>query len=574
MDYTIKIGGAAGQGIQTIGGSLSRVFSRAGYHIFSFQDYESRVRGGHNFFQIRFSDKQVLAPREGVDILIALDTESIPRHSGELTEVGIAVYDSASLKQKHEGKRFVDVPFKDLAVEHGGNPIMANTVASGAAMGMLGMDVSLLDSVIRDELGGKGSETVEANVRAARAGHEYAAANCPACSFQAASLGDAWMLVEGNEAIGLGAIAAGCKLYAAYPMTPSTGILSYLAGKAADHGLVVEQAEDEIAAINMAIGASYAGVRAMTGTSGGGFALMVEGLSLAGMTETPVVMVLAQRPGPATGLPTRTEQADLLYGLYAGHGEFPRVVLAPGSPEQAFYLVTKAFDLAEKYQVPVVILSDQHYADSVWTVDRFELESVPYHDYRVRGEALERFTDYRRHAFTETGISPFAVPGESKHLVVTDSDEHDEEGHIIEDAETRAKMVEKRMTKKWPGLVHEMSPPHHYGSKEPRVVLVGWGSTYGVMREAVDALGSSVEIAMLHFSEIHPLASAGGNGYLDVITKARLAVCIENNITGRFARYFRGETGYEFEAHINKYDGRPFTLEEVLRELDGHISRL
>ena len=279
-----------------------------------------------------------------------------------------------------------------------------------------------------------------------------------------------------------GAIASGCKFYSAYPMTPSTGIMNYLAGKEAEYGIIVEQAEDEIAAINMALGASFAGVRAMTGTAGGGFALMVEGLSLAAMTETPIVIGLGQRPAPATGLPTRTEQGDLLFALHAAHGEFPRVIFAPGSPEQAFYLTNKAFDLAEKYQIPAFIIFDQYLADSVWTPEEFDLTRIVLNDYRLRGDAFRNLTEYKRYAFTDTGVSPFGVPGDAKYVVVADSDEHDEDGHIIEDAETRIKMVQKRLLKKVPLIRKEIAPPLLYGNSAPEIVLAGWGSTYGVMQ--------------------------------------------------------------------------------------------
>ncbi|MEF9475485.1 MAG: 2-oxoacid:acceptor oxidoreductase subunit alpha, partial [Candidatus Mariimomonas ferrooxydans] len=225
---------------------------------------------------------------------------------------------------------------------------------------------------------------------------------------------------------GLGAVSSGCKFYSAYPMTPSTGIMNYIAAKEKEYGIIVEQAEDEISAINMTLGASFGGVRAMTGTSGGGFALMVEGLSLAAITETPIVIALGQRPGPATGLPTRTEQADLLFTLYAAHGEFPRVILAPGTPEQAFYLTNRAFDIAEKYQIPVVIITDQYLGDSQWTFEGFDSGRIKYTDYRLRGEAFKNLSEYRRHAFTESGVSLLGIPGDSRHLVVTDSDEHDE----------------------------------------------------------------------------------------------------------------------------------------------------
>ncbi len=382
------------------------------------------------------------------------------------------------------------------------------------------------------------------------------------------------MLIAGNDAIGLGVVASGCKFYSAYPMTPSTGIMNYVAGKESNYGIIVEQAEDEIAAINMALGASFGGVRAMTGTSGGGFALMVEGLSLAAMTETPVVIALGQRPGPATGLPTRTEQGELQFALYTAHGEFPRVIFAPGTPEQAFYLTNKAFDLAEKYQIPVIILTDQYLADSQWTFDGFDTGKLLYTDYRLRGEAFKKLSDYKRHAFTDNGVSPLAVPGDAKHVVVTDSDEHDEEGHIIEDAETRVKMVEKRIFRKLPNIIKEIASPLFYGKSEPETVLVGWGSTYGVMKEAVDLFSREQKIAMLHFSELYPFPSTDTFDYLNVLKNAKLTLCIENNATGQFARLMRAETGYEFTSRINRYDGRPFTLESLAGEIHVYTGRL
>lgn len=574
MDYSIKIGGEAGQGIQTIGDTLAKVFSRAGYHVFSHQDYESRIRGGHNFYQIRFSDNPVMSSKEKIDILVALDRESITFHEKEISENGRIIYDSASLKEKHEAPYFLDIPFESLAVEHGGNKIMANTVATGAVLGMLGIELDKLFLIIKDTFSKKGEEIVKANNNSAQAGYDHALTQCKECSFSSSSLSTPKMLIAGIEAIGFGAIASGCKFYSAYPMTPSTGIMNYIAGKEKEYGIIVEQAEDEISAINMALGASFAGVRAMTGTSGGGFALMVEGLSLAGITETPVVIALGQRPGPATGLPTRTEQADLNFALYSAHGEFPRVIFAPGTPEQAFYLTNKAFDIAEKYQIPVIIIFDTYLSDSQWTNEGFDLNKLKFTDHRVRGDAFKALSEYRRYADTESGISPLGVPGDSKHLVVIDSDEHDEEGHIIEDAGTRIKMVNKRLFKKLPLIMEEIVPPLSYGNDKPDIVIAGWGSTYGVMKEAVDSLSKDKNIAMLHFSEIYPFPSTERSDYLNILNNAKLTICIENNATGQFARLMRAETGYEFKANINKYDGRPFLLEEIIGEINVHIGRL
>jgi 2-oxoglutarate ferredoxin oxidoreductase subunit alpha len=569
MDYSIRITGAAGQGIQTIGGTLAKVFARSGYHVFTHQDYESRVRGGHNYYQIRFSDTPVMSSRDAIDILVAMDSAGIDRYINSLTENGLVIYDSKALKQDHEGTNFLDIPFMDLAVEHGGSRIMANTVATGAVLGLIGMEADILIESLKRAFSKKGDKIVNENIAAANAGHSYAAENYPKGSFVTTNISEPMMLITGNDAIALGAIASGLKFYSAYPMTPSTSIMNYIAGKEEEYGILVEQAEDEIAAINMALGASFAGVRAMTGTSGGGFALMVEGISLAGITEIPIVIALAQRPGPATGLPTRTEQGDLEFALYSAHGEFPRIILAPGTPEQAFHLTNRAFEMAEKYQVPVIILTDQYLADSQWTFDKFDTARLQYTDRRLKGKALTEQAEYNRYTYTGTGVSPMALPGESRHLVVTDSDEHDEEGHMIEDAETRIKMVDKRLFKKLPAITKDISPPAFYGSDKPKIVIAGWGSTYGLLKEAVDALSDKMNISMLHFSEIYPLPESEEFDYLQILRDAEVTICIEGNATSQFARLMKIWTDFSFSSNINKYDGRPFTLESLIGEINA-----
>ncbi|MEN2986609.1 MAG: 2-oxoacid:acceptor oxidoreductase subunit alpha [Thermodesulfovibrionaceae bacterium] len=572
MDYSIKIGGEAGQGIQTIGDTLSHIFAKAGYNVFTHQDYESRIRGGHNFYQIRISDRAVTASRSLIDILVALDLESIIQHEKELSITGHILYDASYLKQKFNKPNFLDVPLVELAVTYGGNKIMANTVSIGAVLGMLGMNPEIMYELIKKIFKKKGEDVIKANLKSAEAGYRFAKEKCLTCSFMISEFEAPRMLITGNEAIGLGAIASGLKFYSAYPMTPSTGIFNFIAEHAKEFGIVVEQAEDEIAAINMTIGASFAGVRAMTATSGGGFALMVESISLAAMTETPLVVVLAQRPGPATGLPTRTEQADLMYALYAGHGEFAKVIFAPGSPEQAFYLTNKAFDLAEKYQIIVIILTDQYLADSQWSYERFDISKLKYQDYRLRGENFKKLEEYKRHAFTDTGISPLGIPGDSTHLVITDSDEHDEEGHLTEDAETRVKMVEKRLFKKLPLIKKEISSPLVYGERNPEILLVCWGSTYGIAKEVVDELRNKFRIAMMHFSEIYPLPE--DETWLKTLTEAKTVINIEQNATGQFAKLLRMETGLKIERHINRFDGRPFSVDELKDRVYAYLREL
>ncbi|MBI5025365.1 MAG: 2-oxoacid:acceptor oxidoreductase subunit alpha [Nitrospirae bacterium] len=576
MDYSIKIGGEAGQGLQTIGHVLCKVFLRGGFHIFAYQDYESRIRGGHNFYQLRFSDRPVLSSSEKVNLIVALDRESIERHRSELVEVGttrnregLVLYDSKSLGINHSDPSFLDVPMETIAVEKGGNKVMMNTVAVGAVLGMLNFDFSILESILRESFSRKGIELVEGNIRAARAGYDYAKEKCLRCRFNVSPIhGPRRMLISGNEALALGALAAGCKFMSAYPMTPSTGIITYLAGKAEEFGLVVEQAEDEIAAINMALGASFTGVRSLTATSGGGFCLMTEGVSLAAMTETPIVIVIGQRPGPSTGLPTRTEQGELFFVIHAGHGEFPKAVFSPGTPEDAFYLIQKAFNIAEKYQCIVFVFSDQHLADSYWSVDGLDFNRIKIERALLRDDEVTE--DYRRHKITDSGVSPRAIPGQAKKaVVVTDSDEHDEEGHIVEDAETRKAMVLKRM-RKLQGIASEITMPELYGTGNPDLLLIGWGSTYGALREAIDLLRiEGINASMLHFKELWPFPEGIGR----VIKSAKNIYTVENNFTGQLRRLISAETGIELNGSINKFDGRPFTSGEIIRELKNALNR-
>jgi 2-oxoglutarate ferredoxin oxidoreductase subunit alpha len=573
MDYSIKIAGEAGQGLQTTGAALAKIFSRLRYHVFTHQDYMSRVRGGHNFYQIRIATDPVTAPRQSVHILIALNRESIDIHQDELHENGVILYDPDDVKDKLQGDIFLPTPFAGIAEEEGGRKIMGNSVAIGAVLGLFDIKPDAAEDVIRESLARKDEEIITNNLKAIEGGYRHAREKCARLEhFRTDAPGEEkLLLINGTQAIAFGAVTAGCRFYSAYPMTPSTGIMVYLAGKSEKQKIIVEQAEDEISAINMALGASYAGVRSMTSTSGGGYALMTEGVSLAAMTETPIVICEMQRPGPATGLPTRTEQSDLLFVIHGGHGEFPRVVLTPGTPEQAFHAVNKAFDLTEKYQIPVFVQGDQHLADCEWTSAPFDFSSLRYHDYRLRGDALGELEEYHRYTITESGISPLAVPGESPHLVVVDSDEHDENGHIIEDGATRNQMVDKRLHRKLKLLRKEISPPELYGPENPEVILIGYGSTYGVIKEVVDHLNDTHRAAMLHFAEVYPFPLQDASGYLDALQAARHTLCVEQNATGQFAILLHSETGFRCSGRVNRYDGRPFTSDSLREEISVHL---
>jgi len=565
LDITFMLGGEAGQGVQSVGHVLAKTLARGGFHVFADQDYESRVRGGHSFFRVRACDKETRAFSETVNVLIAFDRESINLHRKELDSKGVVVFDNNKVKGIAGDTNLFGIPLERLAQESAKNKLMANIVGLGAALGLIGYDIRILNDVVEERFGV--SDAGKANIAAIAAGYEYAGANFKGKFVpQIGPSGNGRkMLLSGNEAIALGALAAGCKFMAAYPMTPTTPIMEYLASKAKDFDIVVVQPEDEISAVNMVIGAAFAGVRSMTATSGGGFCLMVEGLGLAGMTETPIVVVLGQRAGPAIGLPTKTEQGDLEFAIHAAHGEFPRAVLAPATVEDAFWLTIKAFNLAERYQTPVILLTDLYLANSYATIEKLDLSQVIIdRGLLLSKEELARQGEYKRYRITESGISPRAIPLEGGVLVVTDSDEHNEEGHLIEDAETRIAMMQKRM-RKMEGLKREIAGPRVYGSAKAETTLIGWGSSYGAIKEAIGlAMQDGMSINLVHFNELYPFPAESA---ARALKDARRIIAVENNATAQLAHLVRAETGYQVTAKILKFDGRPFSPAYILRRL-------
>jgi len=560
-ELTIRIAGEAGQGMQTIGAVLCRAFISAGLNVFANQDYMSRIRGGNNFFQLRVSGKPAHAPRRQADIIVALDKASVELHRPALAAGGLLVADAKKYGLAAGTAGFADVPLYALAAQAAGAELFMNSVACGFLTGATCTDFKHAESAIRRAFEGKPAEIISKNIAAAKAGYDFSLqqADCRGFAPGAGTGGEA-LLLDGNGAMALAAIKSGCKFYSAYPMSPSTGLMETLAQYAEQFGIAVEQAEDEIAAVNMAIGASFAGARAMTATSGGGFALMTEGISLAAMTETPVVIADMQRPAPATGFPTRTEQADLDFALHAGHGEFARAVFTPGTPEQAFALTAKAFDTAERYQIPVFILSDQHLAESYRSVRPSDLNMPPVKRDVLTGKIAP---DYKRYALNDTGISPRALPGLADCVVYADSDEHTEEGHITEDAAVRAAMVRKRFHLKMAALARETEKPQAVGVENADIVLVGFGSTYGVMREAAES-ARTIKTGFIHLSQVWPFPAQEMEALLK---NAKKAVTVENNAAGQLARLIRRETGIKLAGSILKFDGRPFDLDYLAEAL-------
>lgn len=556
MELKIVIGGEAGQGIQTISTIMSKFFLRSGYYVFTEQSYQSRIRGGHNFTQVRVSSEAISSSDDGIDILVALNKETIDIHSKELMDGGIIIYDSELIKDLPSNLNLFGIPLQRIAVEKAQTKLAVNSVACGVLVGLLDGNFSILENLMREQF--KDPEIAKKNIDSAMAGYELGKSNGNFTIKTPFLSNNSRLIIDGGSSVGLGAIVAGCRFLSAYPMTPGTAVMNYLAGHSKRFNIVVEQAEDEIAAINMVLGASFAGVRSMVTTSGGGFALMVEGLSLAGMTETPCVIHIGQRPGPATGLPTRTEQGELLFVINAGHGEFPRYITAPRDAKDAFYKTVKAFELADKYQIPSIILTDQFLVDSMITLDELDINSVKIERYIVQNPDK----NYKRHLITPTGISPRAFPGTEGILVITDSDEHDEEGHITEDLEIREKMVEKRL-KRTEYLEKEVEEPIYFGDGNADTILIGWGSTYGPLKEAIERLiKEGFNIGLLHFSDVYPLPKK----MLNEVKDKRL-ISVENNATGQFAQLVRRETGIHIPEKVLKYNGRPFTPSEIVRKV-------
>jgi 2-oxoglutarate ferredoxin oxidoreductase subunit alpha len=580
-NMTFKIGGEAGQGIESGGAGFAKVLARGGLHVFGLQDYMSRIRGGHNFYQIRVSDRPLYSHTDEIHLLLALLPETIEWHKGEVVAGGGIIYDEdleVDREDLEERIKLFPVPLSKIAEEAGGR-IMVNTAAFGAAAGVTEYDFEFMAGIIHDNFAKKGESVVDANLEVARRAYDFARERYADGFDYKLEPVDAppRMVINGNQALCLGAVLGGCRFISAYPMTPASSILEWMATHASRYGLVAKHSEDEIAALCMAIGASHVGARAMTATSGGGFSLMVEALGLAGMTETPVVIVEAQRPGPSTGMPTRTEQGDLLFMLRASQGEFPRIVLTPGTVEDCFHAGWRAFNLAEKYQCPVIILVDNFLANSLRTIERkdFHFEAVEVdRGELLTGEELDQLSDdYKRYAITDpstglrtsTGVSPRALPGHPKAVFVACSDEHTEDGHFEdEDPENRVKMVQKRL-RKLDVAVGEMRAPTLYGPKQADITLISWGSSYGPVREAVDRLNEEGEkVNFLHFTDIWPFPE---EKVFPLLGSAKRLVAVEGNATGQFARLLRAYTGVQVDGKILRYDGRPFSPEYVLDRL-------
>ena len=584
-EMTFQFAGAAGTGCDSQGSGWAKSLTRAGLHVFAYFDFESRIRGGHIFYQIRVADDPVESHSQGTHVLLAFDESAVRERIDDILPGGAVIFD-----ENYEfdddffaGRELlvIPAPLREYATEIGGNRLMANTAAVGILVGLTGFDSAYIERSLTEAFssrypGERGEQLAASNIAVLNAAVEFGAGFQDKFDYRLEPRpgGEDRVLLNGNVAIGMGAIAGGCRFISGYPMTPATTVLEFLASHQEDYGIVIKQTEDEIAGLLSAIGAAHVGARAMTATSGGGFCLMVEALGLAGCSETGVVIVNAQRAGPSTGMPTRSEQGDLDFVLSASHGEFPRMILAPGSVEECFEAGHRAFNLAEKYQTPVIIMTDLFQAFALKTVDRADLDFDGVTIDRgklVSDEELDAIGPdemYVRHRLAEDGVSPRALPGHPRGVYMTTGDEHTERGFITESQTVRIQQMDKRMQKLETARA-DMLPPELYGEAKAAITLVGWGSTRGAIREAVDRLNAAGQSAnAIHFADVWPLP-------VDTVATLEAAdylIGVEQNFSGQFAGILRRETGISMNHRILKYDSKQVTPDDIVVAVNEEVS--
>jgi 2-oxoglutarate ferredoxin oxidoreductase subunit alpha len=568
-DVAIRIGGAAGDGVTSTGEIYAITCARSGLHVTTYESYQSVIRGGHVWFQIRAANEKWHSQGDTFQLLVGLDQQTLDVHAPLLSAPGGVIFD----EDRHDldesvlpdGVKALPVPAQEISMEVSGKPLMQNVATLGALIHYLGIDRKVLNGSLAKMFGRKGEEIVGLNETVAEKAYSHAQEQHDPFEFGLRPNGEGRPLMSGHQSLCLGALAGGVKLVAQYPMTPASGVMHWMATHSKDYGVVVKQTEDELAAMNLIIGANFAGVRAMTATSGGGYSLMVEATGLAGMTETPAVIVEAQRAGPSTGLPTKTEQGDLQMVFGASQGDFPRIILAPRNPEECFEAAWRAFNLADNYQCPVFIVTDLYLGEMWRTVELPDFQ-VPI----VRGLVAEDGgEDFRRYEITDSGVSPRALPGQPGLMFIAGSDEHDEKGNLISDVlagipehiDTRTRMMDKRMRKLETAL-GEMNPPELWGPKEADLTIVSWGSTQAAVRDAVEILRTEGTRAnSLEFFDLWPLRVEEARQALE---DASETLIVEGNYTGQFHRLLRAETGIRIAHELLKYDGEPFYPREVV----------
>jgi len=577
--FAIGIGGAAGQGVATPGDIFAKIFSRRGLNLNAYNAYQSIIRGGHTFLTIRTGPEKVSNMGDRIDMLIPLNQDSVDRHLKLLTAGAACIYNADTIKPgpAASGVQLCPLPVSQLA-DITRNKVAQNTLAIGAGLHMMGISFKSLEEVLREQFKKKGEGVIAENLGVARAGYDYAAAHFTPFPHSLPKTENRYAILSGNIAMAMGGAAAGVKFYCAYPMSPSTGVLHWMAAHARKAGIMVRQVEDEIGVINMAIGAAHAGVRAMCATSGGGFALMSEGLGMSAMVETPVVVIDCQRAGPSTGVPTKTEQGDLWQMLGAAFGDYPRVIAAPLDIGDCFKLIPEIFNIVDRFQCPGLVLCDLLLSEGRLSVDPKDLDFNPTID---RGELITgngaqsapANGGYKRYQFTESGVSPRAIPGLPGYIHTVATDEHQEDGILISDEFTnpimRRAMMEKRM-RKTTGIEAVVPPPALSGPGDAQVTLIGWGSTKGVIEEACELLSEQgISANQLQVRWLVPLH---GEAILQILKNSRRTIIVENNYSGQFARYLRSETSFVPDGYIRKYDGEPFMPHHIVEAVKEQLA--
>ncbi|MDA1079532.1 MAG: 2-oxoacid:acceptor oxidoreductase subunit alpha [bacterium] len=568
-EFLWKVGAPAGQGVMTTGLLFSKLCAQSGGQVFDYAEYPSLIQGGHNTYEVLCSNTPAHNRQWQVDYLVCLDAITLKEHEHRLDASSIVVLDPAtSSAPTNPAYTIVPLPVKELLAELKASSIMANMIALGASWALVGGDQKHLVELIAEQFGKKGEEVVNLNQNCAARGYEAVKSALPDHAvFAWKDTTETPLVMGGNDAFSLAAAAADCRFYAAYPMTPSSSVLATLAAWQKTTGMVVRHAEDEVGVISEALGASFAGVRACVGTSGGGFALMTESISYAGIAEIPIVIFLSQRPGPATGLPTATEQGDLLFATYAGHGEFPKIVLAPGDVTEMLELSRHAFDLADIYQTPVIVLSDKFLSESRMHLDQTVAEQVmatkPNYGRTIHNPSE---LPYLRYKVTEDGISERLIPGAAGTYYQANSYEHLEDSHTTEDPTERCRQVEKRLQKQQTYLDHHWLMPSIDGSLDgAKYVFVTWGSSKLVVQQARQLLDEPT--AHIHFTHVYPMDR---EKVATLFAADRHYVLVENNATGQFGTLLRSEAGVDIKHTIHKYDGRAFYSEEIVAALEQH----
>ena len=571
--FVVKAVGESGQGVNSIGEVLAKALKDSGLYIFGYREYPSLIRGGYASYQIDIADQEIKSSSGECDVLMCLSRISFRKYLNTVRENGSVIHSVFKLTFTPEEAAFIEnkkinveyIPAQDIAVDLGGKRIMSNTIMLGAIWQILGLGVEILEENIK-QIFAKKPDVIDVNLKCLNSGYNYdlSKLNKAKLALRDQENFKDDLLMSGNHAISLGAIAAGVRVFYAYPMTPSSSILSYLSSVYHETGMIVKQIEDEISVANMAIGSMHMGARTMIATSGGGFDLMTEAVSLAGITETPFVCVLAQRPGPGTGLPTWSSASDLNIAVYAGHGEYAKCVVAAHDVMSSYSVTQQAFSIAEKYQIPVIILTEKQIAESIFQVDKMP-QDVPIERHIVEGKDLEQITPQDRYKITETGVSPRWLPGSCDAVFDANGDEHLPDGSLTEDPVPSKEMYEKRIRKE-EYLLKDLPEPEVFGSEDPDISFVGWGSVKNTMLDLIDAGATTKRIAYMHYEYVYPVKTVAFENFAK---NAKKLVLIENNAMGQLGNLITSKTGVLFKNRLLKFDGRPFFLEDVIEYIEN-----